>query len=423
MKFHSASVLFTLFSLPQIASETTFLRRTSALDTDIENNEIHRILNGQNGGGNNGGGNNGGGNNGGGNNGGGNPTVPPQPTCNPNVVKPCIAEIKGNGEHDKFKEIGNDCCKDEECEVLSGPIVVGGVEEYSGICVPDKCTGKPNPDENHRVTICHRTCSDHNPWVRITIDNSAWTGPGCGHMNHKVDKCTTEPEVEIDSIWGGYSEDYLIKDHLAKAEYPKEYWKIWEPACPSHKNGICCDPLEGECCGIPEDEPIPRVELNKTVLPGVLTTCEGTEGSEYIEVEEGMPFTFCYHVCNKGETQLCNFTVVDPTDDYSETDPSCLDSGMCLFMPPNPYAFCVESDESEKATVNAEVVIDYDFVGSVKDDDNAVVDVTLCSREKEKLENIKVKPTPCMYPQPGWPLPGKLGPQPRSICYPQEKIE
>merc|ERR1719261_856636 len=76
----------------------------------------------------------------------------------------------------------------------------GNKIELTGVCVRRDCGGtddaemfkkgkKPKEEsaKTERVTICHRTCSPTNPWVRITIDNDAWQkgdehcGEGNGH--------------------------------------------------------------------------------------------------------------------------------------------------------------------------------------------------------------------------------------------------
>jgi hypothetical protein len=169
-----------------------------------------------------------------------------------------------------------------------------------GVCETESCHGKADPEVNEwddnfdneasiRVTICHRTCSEINPWVRITIDDDAWNGTaasGCGHMlQHDVGIEDCPGKANYDA-WGGHNRDYLIKWHgtrnLLAAQYgwsdltcnggsgkcvpssdaEKDYWFYWERACPSVRNGACCGTEElGACCGDPlPDDSQPLVE-------------------------------------------------------------------------------------------------------------------------------------------------------------------
>ena len=57
----------------------------------------------------------------------------------------------------------------------------------SGSCNYAKCFGSLDNKKSvntgtDRVTICHRTCSRKNPWVRINFYDDAWKSPEkCGH--------------------------------------------------------------------------------------------------------------------------------------------------------------------------------------------------------------------------------------------------
>lgn len=128
------------------------------------------------------------------------------------------------------------------------------VSDFPGTCRSAKCFAALNDNEG-KVTICHRTCSENNPWVRITIDASAWVEHSCGHT---IESCNGKDPT----YWGDYQGDYILKIHGTRdqvadmyndnAQEIRNYWKHWEPACPSVRNGNCCD-FDGEygysCCG------------------------------------------------------------------------------------------------------------------------------------------------------------------------------
>ena len=108
-------------------------------------------------------------------------------SCVPNDME---ATESGNG----FVELAG-TCKLSVCE---------GYDETDGIDVDNIPFGE-DPG-TRRVTICHRTCSTKNPWVRITIDYHAFEaddGPcaedGNDHTRH---------DAAIDC--SGYSGDYSI---------------------------------------------------------------------------------------------------------------------------------------------------------------------------------------------------------------------
>ena len=186
---------------------------------------------------------------------------------------------------------GKGCASGFICTLdnISNTTQVG--DQIEGTCVPTSCNGKKVPGNcngnadtipscnatTQRVTICHRTCSRKNPWVRITIDEDAWSGEGCGHMlQHDVtDDCANEfPWTE----WGVNRRDYLIKfhgtrDHVKQINdfttaEAKAYWRIWEPACPYVRNGKCCEwnNPDNPCCG---DAPTP----SPTPAPTVVGEC------------------------------------------------------------------------------------------------------------------------------------------------------
>jgi len=235
------------------------------------------------------------------------------------------------------------CYPDPEYE---GTATKGDV--LPGTCNSTFCAGQGDPeylsagdidptnDATIRVTICHRTCSQTNPWVRITIDDDAWNGThasGCGHMlQHDVrDECSKYAYNNWEA-WGANKKDYLIKWHGTReyvrqvngwaeptktgnkwkyCEEEKDYWKLWERACPYVRNGHCCNWDDGSCCG---DNPnlIPSIHLEKTAGPQ--GTC-GIDMSKQVEVHlgtSGDAFEYCYEISNNGQTCLEDMTLSDP---------------------------------------------------------------------------------------------------------------
>jgi len=89
-------------------------------------------------------------------------TVATTPTCG----QTCVAKLVGNSDNENYKEDvpPRRCCNDEECQP-EGDETFPGSEIYNGRCVPKRCVGQsendnPNERGSHRVTICHRTCSE-----------------------------------------------------------------------------------------------------------------------------------------------------------------------------------------------------------------------------------------------------------------------
>ena len=148
-----------------------------------------------------------------------------------------------------------------------------------GTCQSAFCEGTNNhvdhniPSDSIRVTICHRTCSERNPWVRITIDDDAWNGTqasGCGHQNHHVENCTGKDWTK----WGSHQQDYLLKWHGYKSQHDKDYWDNWEPACPyvrsNKEHNPCCNRTAGECCG---DPPPPEPKCEPPAYSNISSSC------------------------------------------------------------------------------------------------------------------------------------------------------
>ena len=228
--------------------------------------------------------------------------------------------------------------------------------EFQGVCKSEKCNGKgPNGQEQdngtHKVTICHRTCSETNPWVRITIDDDAWTGNMCGHES--------EHDVWIDcnkedySAWGPNHKDYLIYDHGTREDVcqregfarnsaeEKAYWKNWERACPYVRNGHCCSWHDGTCCGLNPKEPVcgnGLMEEGETCDDGNTVDGDGCDSNCQFEVNQpSLP-------CPGGEEPSCGteHKVCTHKEDSCCDDLDLVCSGYVFHKKCQPKTMCLE---------------------------------------------------------------------------------
>lgn len=233
-------------------------------------------------------------------------------------------------------------------------------EKFRGVCEKEKCYGKQDPEwrddtlENEatiRVTICHRTCSETNPWVRITIDDDAWNGTACWGVptkgGHEAEHWITDDCSKYGpdwTAWGENRKDYLIKWHGTRefvrqdnkwgtspngqpTAEEKAYWFYWERACPYVRHKNCCGTLEkGPCCG---DNPYPylssTIQLEKKVIPkedkdGNLTPnpCAFAHlmdrGDNDLEEYVGylnQEVVYAYEAKNTGNVPLCHILLSD----------------------------------------------------------------------------------------------------------------
>lgn len=238
--------------------------------------------------------------------------------------------------------LGMGCAAGLVCNVANNTNAANVSVQLEGVCEPEACAGKKIPgscngnnpkDVNcnsatKRVTICHRTCSEKNPWVRITIDDSAWNGQGCGHqLQHDVrEDCKSKaPWTE----WGSHSADYVLLEHGTRADVAakfnnaaqeKAYWKKWERACPSVRNGECCDWKDPDnlCCGdAPETAYNPKIELKK--YAGPVGKCSAAGIAELFDENYTLPtatseWQYCYVVSVPKTSKECLYkvTISDP---------------------------------------------------------------------------------------------------------------
>lgn len=207
---------------------------------------------------------------------------------------PCQYVLVSDDDGDYYAEVPEmGCSAGYICDYSNATNVGYNVTMY-GECQPTDCIGKKVPGNcngnydstkdqceatTQRVTICHRTCSEKNPWVRITIDEDAWSGEECGHQQHNV----TAPCADKApwAAWGPNRTDYLLRFHGTRAEAAtkyglstpnqvKTYWRRWEPACPWVRHGECCtwNSTDNPCCGIPPEQiPTPRPTVAPTSAP------------------------------------------------------------------------------------------------------------------------------------------------------------
>ena len=171
------------------------------------------------------------------------------------------------------------------------PDIIEGKCELTA-CYGSNKGGGP-PEDTERVTICHRTCSEKNPWVRITIDKDAWNNETSECLHHKhgphhnvEDDCKGVTDF---TSWGDEIEDHLLYDHGSKADVrtkygfaknsdeEKAYWNAWQPGCPAVRgDGKCCGVFADKswCCGgsaPPTMAPAPTTTTT-TIAPPPLTT-------------------------------------------------------------------------------------------------------------------------------------------------------
>ncbi|CAJ1935280.1 unnamed protein product [Cylindrotheca closterium] len=132
-----------------------------------------------------------------------------------------------------------------------------GTMDLEGTCLKSSCVGVNYdnvdilPEDQERVTICHRTENELNPWVRMTVDKQAWSDSNndCGF--------TTEDYIVKEHGSPNLVQDQMNKGHITDFTTTQEYWGYWERACPyvrqspEHTHRCCQGP---DCCGDARDD-------------------------------------------------------------------------------------------------------------------------------------------------------------------------
>jgi hypothetical protein len=230
---------------------------------------------------------------------------------------------------------GNLVCVTEEDDGTFG-------KDFNGKCKSAQCFA-PVEDVDGKITICHRTCSENNPWVRITIDSSAWVdgGHSCGHT---TESCTGKDL----SYWGDFQADYVLKVHGNRADVAARlnndidaidsYWKHWEPACPSVRNGQCCfvdesSPYGYSCCGRAKVDPPMPADFDPT------TSAPGPDTQPFI-TEAPSPFPMQQTTDTTEDPTNATEDPTNATEDPNSapTDPTQLDETLAPFQEP-PQCF------------------------------------------------------------------------------------
>ena len=303
----------------------------------------------------------------------------------------------GSGEH-------GECCDGMDCEVDTdlNP-------NYNHASVAGKCAD----GKLEKVTICHATGSNGNPWVRISIAKEGWIN---GH--------------DPDSHQGG--RDYMIYDWGGKIPEEGGWKDTYERACPTpqQRNGKCCnvngkttfpDGTEiNDCCGddpTPSPTPVPEdvvVDSTPSPVTPAPVTSPGIEVIKKSSTDEcgtkedkatGPPdtrFRYCYNIKNTGNTCLYlaltedgSVTVADGGEalelsvkeamDALGLDEKCLPPGEELNIPSvdveGPDFMCVDGTTFECSSGSQEetpvTVTGTDPDGNtVTDTDTAIVEIT-----------------------------------------------
>ena len=206
----------------------------------------------------------------------------------------------------------------------------------------------------HKVTICHATSSETNPYVNPTVDiASAGYGDKAGHAGHGRDG-VWYPGAKADGFdWGDIIPPYDYGDfHYAGLNWTTAGQTIYD-------NG----------CKVPE-EPAHNPKIHIVKSPSVTSLPAG-----------GGSVTYTYHVTATGNVPLSDVSVSD--DKCSPVSYVSGDTNDDDFLDlSETWVFTCAADLTE-TTTNTAVATGYDGEDKVSDDDDATVTVAPTEQSAE----------------------------------------
>lgn len=157
-----------------------------------------------------------------------------------------------------------------------------------GVTAPANA-GDKGDDDSKKVSICHATGSESNPYVHITVSENAVNGNG-GHASHEGDLipapaygCPGGKDDDDDDHDSGHGPDKVTICHATGSEknpyvvitIPEKAW--WNGHKDGHNGRADIYPVPaGGCVAEEEEEEKPPVVVPPVVVPPVVTPPEVT---------------------------------------------------------------------------------------------------------------------------------------------------